>query len=257
MFIVPHQNETTAAECTSALVEGKNEAGLVMLRPENSRVVDAMGRAGVRKDPSNPDRYIYFSHKGLWYCADPNRIYTKALSPDAVKRWKGGKWIEVKPPDKLPEGVRTKVLERGKTILQALHLGRTLEGRPEIVVAAHNNTPTPPGDLGTFSLLWYKKPSGRNYQDVRTIDGARQISEDEPQRIDNLMVATDLRDYSSLARAKKFNVVLLKQVQTDDGSLSVFCAREGIRYVNVEAEYSQRARQAEMLDAVWAMLSRR
>lgn len=60
--------------------------------------------------------------------------------------------------------------------------------------------------------------------------------------------------YEALA-AEGFAVVLQDNERAaDEGSLSVWAARQGIPYVNVEAEHGQRDRQVEMLEALARVL---
>jgi hypothetical protein len=40
----------------------------------------------------------------------------------------------------------------------------------------------------------------------------------------------------------------------EDGSLSLYCSRQGIRYINVEAQHGHRQEQQAMLDAVRQIL---
>ena len=57
-------------------------------------------------------------------------------------------------------------------------------------------------------------------------------------------------------KARGFNAVLQNNAQVrDDGSLSVYAARHGIGYINVEAQHGHRDEQAEMLRAVWDYLA--
>lgn len=55
-----------------------------------------------------------------------------------------------------------------------------------------------------------------------------------------------------------FSVVLQNnQGAPDDGSLSVYCGRRGITYVNVEAQHGAQAEQKRMLEAVLKLLGTR
>ena len=52
-----------------------------------------------------------------------------------------------------------------------------------------------------------------------------------------------------------FNVVLQNNMKvTDDGSLSVYCGKQRIPYINVEAENGHLTEQKEMLAAIWLLV---
>ncbi len=72
----------------------------------------------------------------------------------------------------------------------------------------------------------------------------------EPARLHEFFLCTDPHDYEVLAMSP-YNVVLQNQPDSpDDGSLSRHCARQGIRYLNLETALGESARQREMLE--WA-----
>ena len=76
----------------------------------------------------------------------------------------------------------------------------------------------------------------------------------EPQSPDNFFYLTDARLFAALS-AQGFNVVLQDNARVpDDGSLSVFAARRGLVYVNVEARQGEVAAQRRMLVALRALL---
>jgi hypothetical protein len=63
------------------------------------------------------------------------------------------------------------------------------------------------------------------------------------------------KSYFEFLRERKFNVVLQDNANvTEDGSLSVFFAKRGIPYINVEAEIKNLEMQVEMLRAVRVMI---
>ena len=64
------------------------------------------------------------------------------------------------------------------------------------------------------------------------------------------LLATDPADFAILTRSS-FNVVLQKSAPPeDDGSLSRLAAKQGARYVNIEAGLGNTAEQQAMLDWV-------
>ncbi|WP_165010098.1 hypothetical protein [Neisseria yangbaofengii] len=52
-------------------------------------------------------------------------------------------------------------------------------------------------------------------------------------------------------KSRGFNVVQQTDNVADDGSLSVYAAKHGIGYINIEAEYGHEAEQRNMLQAAW------
>jgi hypothetical protein len=51
-------------------------------------------------------------------------------------------------------------------------------------------------------------------------------------------------------RGRRFSAVLQAGAPSDDGSLSVYCARQRIPYINVEARFGHLAEQVRMLEAL-------
>jgi hypothetical protein len=193
-----------------------------------------------KNDP--PERYLYFSYQGQWYAIDPNRIYTRRGIERELLLFRDSRWIavkELKDNTAIPEIVKDTV---GKAAAQILtRTGINGKGKhPEAVVAVHNNTPTEEGSLETFSLLWYRA-GGPCHIDVAKSNGTACIYEGDPAGIDNFMLVNTPEDFYAIKRDGRFNVVLLDSCpegsDRDDGSLSVWCGRKGLRYINVEARY--------------------
>lgn len=105
------------------------------------------------------------------------------------------------------------------------------------VVALHNNTD------GGYSILQYQ--AGQKYAN----EAAMPPHVVEGQDPDNFFFVTPPNDFARLKKAG-FNVVLQAGQPSDDGSLSVYCSRNGINYVNVEAQHGSRKEQIKMLHAL-------
>jgi hypothetical protein len=116
----------------------------------------------------------------------------------------------------------------------------TFIGSAKLVVAVHNNTE------GAYSILSYR-PGGSEAA------ATGELNVVENQDPDDFFLVTDRRHYDAL-RQKGYNVVLQSNDAPDDGSLSVYAARHGITYVNVEAQQGANARQAAMMKDLWAIL---
>jgi hypothetical protein len=109
-----------------------------------------------------------------------------------------------------------------------------------VVIAVHNNTD------GGYSLESYRKggieeAAGAEVHRVEAIDP------------DDFVLVTNPRHFSALKEAG-FNVILQDNAGApDDGSLSVYCGKQGIEYFNVEAEFGSREEQERMLRAAFAL----
>ena len=166
------------------------------------------------------ERLIAFSLDGKPYKIDPNRIFTLA-------------------------GINKTLLEYSQTSAEAEAevarfaqdlVSRFLTGA-DVVVALHNNS------NNGFSAASYLK--GGEFEK----DGAQVFI--NPQRdIDDFFYVTEEKYFNAL-KARGFNVVLQNdQLVTDDGSLSVYCGRQKITYINVEAELGHQIEQENMLTAL-------
>ena len=109
--------------------------------------------------------------------------------------------------------------------------------RADVVIALHNNTE------GHYSALSYDK-GGELASDAAAVfikDGS------DP---DDFFFVTERAVFDALRR-RGFNVVFQDNRRvTDDGSLSVYCGRAGVRYINVEAQHGHRDQQVAMLLAL-------
>jgi hypothetical protein len=169
------------------------------------------------------ERYVAFALDGRAFSVDPNRIFTDV----GVHRTLGA--------DSAHAGAVALARLFGDTLVAVY--------RPEaVVVTLHNNTPD------RYSALSYA-PGGEYARDAEAVhleDGA------DP---DDFFFVTDRAHYETLA-AEGFNVVLQDNARvTDDGSLSVWAAREGVPYVNVEAEHGHLEEQVRMLEALARVLA--
>lgn len=112
----------------------------------------------------------------------------------------------------------------------------------EVVVTLHNNTE------GRYSALSYAE--GGPYE-----SDAADVHIEEGTDPDDFFFVTDLDLFIAL-KADDFNVVLQNnEAVTDDGSLSVWAAQQGLAYVNVEAQHGHLEEQVEMIKSL-ALLMR-
>jgi hypothetical protein len=172
------------------------------------------------------ERLISFHLNGTPYRFDPNRIFT-------------------------PAGVTKTLLQYSQTSPEAEAevskfaqdlVSRFVTGM-DVVVALHNNS------NGGYSVASYMK--GGEFEK----DGAQVFM--NPQRdLDDFFYVTEEKYFNAL-KAKGYNVVLQNNRSvTDDGSLSVYCGRQKITYINVEAEQGHQVEQEKMLAGLMYIISR-
>lgn len=162
-------------------------------------------------------RLIDFENSGDTYCFDPNRMFSKE-----------GIEASLRIRSKYSEEALIIVDSFGKLVLNLLN--------NKTVVAVHNNTDE------AFTL--------NDYIDNETGLVHNNASLDA----DDFFITTDSTVYERL-KEKNFNVVWeWSDKLKDDGSLSIYCSRNNIRYVNVEAEHGHRKEQAAMLQALLEIL---
>jgi hypothetical protein len=189
---------------------------------------------GVMIQLVNPgNRWVTFKLSGLPYTYDfdPNRIFTRAGLEQNVRAL-NRRTRRSRYPRLFEE------VEKFRDQLLKLILG----ARPAelAVIAVHNNSTSPRSDFSFETFV-----NSRGY-----FPGVEAMQYRRSQSPFNLFVVTEPADYEELAR-RGMNVVLENaELVADDGSLSVFCGREKIRYANVETRQGELSRQVEMLDAV-------
>lgn len=191
-------------------------AGQAVLKKSGGRLIE-LSHSG--------KRHIVFHLDGQTYRIDPNRIFS-------------------------PDGIRA-TLERGKNYSEAAQravaqfTAEFLEtfalDREPVIIALHN---TGDGGLSITSYL----ASG----DKPTTASAVHVS---PNRFDgDFFYVTDRRFFDYL-KARDFNVTLQDDAHVpDDGSASVYFARKGIPYLNVEADEHHLAEQIKMVRVAHEMV---
>lgn len=193
------------------------EAGLEAIRERGGRLVEVRARGR---------RLVAFELDGQTWSFDPNRVFTAAGAEAALLSHSGN----------APSAALAEVRRFADAVL-AVYGAASLP----LVATLHNNTD------GEYSALSYA-PGGDHAGDAAALHlplGA------DP---DNFFFVTDRALYDALVPAG-FAVVLQDNARvTDDGSLSVWAARRGVPYVNVEAQHRDRERQVEMLEALARVL---
>ncbi len=170
------------------------------------------------------ERNISFKLGGNEYSFDPNRIFTR-------------------------EGIRKSLSNLGNYSFEAEEevnkfaefLLSELTKDSLFIIAVHNNTD------GSYSINSF---FNQYNQDVSNV--YRNKSEDP----DDFFFVVREEDFEYL-KSKGFNVVLQdNQNVRDDGSLSVFCGRNNIPYINVETQVGKYQKQIQMLEEIKEYLSK-
>lgn len=170
-------------------------------------------------------RNLKFRLGRTYYIVDPNRIFSK-------------------------EGMTKSMSEFGRNSTRAAEeiekfADRILQLIPEnadCVIALHNNTP------GLFGADSYTPGNGRAKE-------ASKVFINPEQDDDDFYLTTDSYLYESLSN-KNFNTILQDNNNcTEDGSLSVYCGKRNIRYVNLETEHGKTDQYYTMMKALLEILS--
>jgi hypothetical protein len=170
-------------------------------------------------------RLVAFTLQGKEYRVDPNRIFTAA-----------GLHLTLERQSEYSDDAALAARRFAEGLLSLYRIDRA-----DAVIALHNNTP------GMYSALSYAAGGiyARDAQDVFIRDGS------DP---DNFFFVTERVVFDALKR-RGYNAVLQdNRLVTDDGSLSVYCGKANVRYVNVEAEHGSLKEQTQMIVDLKAIL---
>ena len=187
------------------------EAGVAVLERIGGRLIE-LTHSGKRR--------VVFSLEGKEYSFDPNRIF----SPTGVRK-------TVRGDGEIPEAAYKAVDHFSAQFIHYFALNKQSE-----FITLHNN------DDGELSIHTYE-PGGEWAADTDELHVSKVFDPDD------FFFVTDKQIYEQL-KAQDFNVVVQdNSIKRDDGSLSVFAGRHGIRYINVEAEPQHNTEQIRMIEA--------
>ena len=176
------------------------------------------------KIENDDNRNISFALDRRSFTFDPNRMFSKAGIKKTLQTFGRCNDRAIKEVDQFAKGIV-------KLFPKTAHC----------IVAIHDNTD------GEYSVNNYQK-GGQSAND------ARLVTVEALQDPDDFFLTTDSLVFHQLS-AKKYNVVLQHNVRVkEDGSLSVFCAKKNLRYLNCETEHGKSAQFDEMLEAAIACL---
>ena len=166
------------------------------------------------------ERNITFKLEGKTYVVDPNRMFSD----------KGAKASLQKLGTSSPEALAA-VRGLAQFVLKGLFAGTV---RP--LVGIHNNT------AGSYSA--------QTYIDGADKAAAKKVYIKPGTDPDDFFFVTSQESFDTL-KGRGFNVVLQASRIADDGSLSVYCQKKHVPYINVEAEVGHAAKQKEMLKTLY------
>jgi D-alanyl-D-alanine dipeptidase len=173
------------------------------------------------------EREIAFAIGDNQFRCDPNRIFT----PIGVR-------ATLEKLGDHTEEAEQEVIRFGRALIDRYRLDRV-----QAVVALHNNTDQ------RYAASSYAK--GQEYESDASAVFIKPGSDP-----DDFFFVTERRFFDALTQ-QGFNAVLQNNATvTDDGSLSVYCAQQGVPYVNVEAQHGHLEVQVAMLRSLFKMLEK-
>ncbi len=173
---------------------------------------------------NNLQRNIRFRLDRYSYKVDPNQIFSK----QGIKR-------SLDQFGKSSNGAIEEVERFGQRILQLI------PAETSYIISLHNNT------QGFFSALDYGPGNNRSFD-------SKKIYINDKQDFDDFFLTTDDELYEKLAD-KGFNTILQDNKNCfEDGSLSVYCGKNNIRYINCETEHGKIDQYYEMIKILMNLL---
>lgn len=170
-------------------------------------------------------RRIQFSHKDKSFDIDPNRIFTRKGRKLTLKDGEGGhSWRASRLTKKL-----------AKAILEKIPTNKT-------VVAVHNNTDV------EYSIKSYE-PGGSEYQNTKEVYVNPEMDPDD-------FIYTTEKSYYDAFKVRGINVILQdNQKYVNDGSLSVYCGKRDIPYINIETQKGHFDAQMHLIQVTLEVVS--
>ncbi len=173
----------------------------------------------------NKTRRIHFSTKTKTYSVDPNRIYTAKGRRATLE------------PSKLFKFRSNRIAKKlAKEIIE-------LVNQYSIIVTMHNNTDV------NYSIKSYL-PGEDESQNTADVFVSENWDADD-------FVYTTSKVYFDFLKLANVNVILQDNTgYVNDGSLSVYCGKKGIPYLNIEAQKGHLKEQIKLVEIVYDMLKK-
>jgi hypothetical protein len=164
-------------------------------------------------------RLVDFPIKNQKFTFDPNRIFTETGIEITLKDY-GDYTIEA-------EKETNKFATNVKNFLKNFQL----------IIAVHNNTDE------KYTIKSYEK-DGEYGKDVKLVNINTENDADD------FFFVTESRFFNFLKKKNQNAVFQDNDNVTDDGSLSVYCGKNKISYINVESQYGHLKEQTKMLESL-------
>jgi hypothetical protein len=194
------------------------EAGLANLNQHGGRLIEFVHPGA---------RLIAFHAGGQEHTFDPNRVFSDAGIKATLEK----------------HGVYSPAAHAAIKSFAAEYIEYFALDRQPVIITLHNTTD------GVFSINSFLQHGKDAAAVTETFASSRRSPFD-------FFFVTDGRFYDFL-KTRDFNVTLQdNQNAPDDGSLSIYFARRGVPYVNIEAEMNHLANQIEMLEAARKMVDK-
>jgi hypothetical protein len=170
----------------------------------------------------NGERLLKYVINGKDYLFDPNRIFSSIGIKGTISKYNKTH----------PQELENCLSLFADSLLKTINL----KNPNCYIVAIHNNTDN------DFSILSYK-----NSKDAEEV----YINKDED--IDNFFIVTTKSDFDYF-KSKNRNVALQSENAIDDGSLSIYCQKNKIPYINIENQHGQKEEQIKKLKETYSLI---
>ena len=209
--------------------ESENDAIFVSLHDnENTSVIafkevsEQINRPILIELQQNGGRNLKYGFNGKDYLIDPNRIFSEIGLENSLK----------KNNNTYPKEIIAPIKDFASKLL-AIILPKS---RLNYIVAIHNNS------NDNFSVKYYAHSS---------IAEKTYINPNED--VDDFFYVTERSDFEFF-KSKKRNVILQSKNVFDDGSLSVYCGRNNLPYINIEAQDGHKEVQKQMIKEAYFLI---
>jgi hypothetical protein len=173
----------------------------------------------------NKTRRIFFNIKTKVYSFDPNRIFTAKGRRNTVEQ---RRFL----------GFRSRAVAKifSKQIISIVE-------RYDVIVTLHNNTDV------NYSIKSYLPNEDES-------ENTEEVYINDTWDADDFIYTTE-KQYFDYLKAEGVNVILQKQSgYVNDGSLSVYCGKKSIKYINIEAQKGHFNEQLKLITVIDDMLSK-
>lgn len=171
------------------------------------------------------NRLLSFKYAGDSIHIDPNRIYTDQ-----------GVWTQLRI-NRMPDTLLFREICQWRNEL----LGLLDLRKYDLIIALHNNT--------NRNYSYFSYQPGQVFESE-----ASSLYPGAGKDVDDFYFLTDTSSWDALYGGRFRMIMQNNAMMTDDGSLSVYCANNSIRYINVEAQHGHLFRQLQMLHYLYKKL---